>query len=159
MGTLVANTRSRVSYTIVSREIYSFFIDPVNCKHGEESTCEVLRDIDNIYGDIANSSMAVCTTNGEKDCDTLICNALLGATQISHNVTILPCNDPPGIRYRQAVGGQLIINRVFTKTENYTVPGNLGTVEVTVDQLEEEIGIRVYLLLSSAYRYILHVSR
>ena len=86
--------------------------------------------------------MADCTTNG---CDTLICNALFGVTPISYNVTILPCNDPPGIKYRQAFGGQLIINRVFTKTENYTVPGDLATIEVTVDQLDEELGIQVYL--------------
>ena len=89
--------------------------------------------------------MADCTTNGEKDCDTLICNTLYDATPISYNVTILPCNDPPGIQYRQAAGGQLVINQVFTKTENYTVPGFSVTIEVTVDQLDEEIGIQVYL--------------
>ena len=110
----------------------------------DETTCDVLRGI------ASDIDSANCTTNGNTDCDTLRCMSTLPFATISYNITVLPCNKPPGIRVTLVLDGNREFDgRNFTESEDVDIAGGATTVKVTLDQLEDEhsIGVAVWLLL------------
>ena len=92
---------------------------------------------------------ANCTTNGDEDCDTVLCNTVFGGTiPISYNITVLPCNKPPGLRISlTAAGRKELDEEVFTQSRNAPISGGIATLVVTLDQLEDEhsIGVEVWV--------------
>ena len=112
----------------------------VNCDDidDDETTCDVLRDI------ASDIDSANCTTNGKTDCDTLRCMSTSSFVPTSYNITVLPCNKPPGIRVTLVVNGNRELDGInFTESEDVNIAGGAATVKVTLDQLEDEHSIGV----------------
>ena len=134
----------------------------MNCDHidDDETTCDVLRDI------ASDIDSANCTTNGNyTDCDTVRCMSTSRLAITSYNVTVLPCNKPPGIRVTLVVNGNSELDgRIFTESEDVDISGGFATIKVTLVQLEDEhsIGVAVwygnyYASFEHAWSIIRHV--
>ncbi|CAI8022980.1 hypothetical protein GBAR_LOCUS13459 [Geodia barretti] len=138
---------TRVGCVAVALVLSMFAFYQVNCDDidDDETTCDVLRDIARDI-DSANCTTNGNTTNGNTDCDTLRCMSTTPLATTEYNVTVLPCNKPPGIRVTLVVNGNRELDgRIFTESEDVNVAGGAATVKVTLDQLEDEHSIGVAL--------------
>jgi hypothetical protein len=134
---------TRVGCVAVALVLSMFAFYQVNCDHidDDETTCDVLRDI------ASDIDSANCTTNGNyTDCDTVRCMSTSRLAITSYNVTVLPCNKPPGIRVTLVVNGNSELDgRIFTESEDVDISGGFATIKVTLVQLEDEHSIGVAL--------------
>ena len=109
-----------------------------NCGNGD-GTCSVLRNI------VYNVSSDDCTTNGEKDCDTLSCTGMYDGQPFRYDVTILPCNHSATVNVRLSYSGTIVLDEEFSESGEAKILG-LATLEVTLDHLDDHtIGLEVEL--------------
>ena len=62
---------------------------------------------------------------------------------IAYNITVLPCNNPPGFRIRLMAAGKVEVNEVFTASKNVTIAGGVAVIQVTLKQLDKAIEVEV----------------
>lgn len=85
--------------------------------------------------DTEGDELLTCTTN--TDCDGVDCTTGL----INAKVTILPCNDPPGIQLKITSAGAVQTDETVTDFTQISIGAIQGNV--TVDQLDDAIGVEV----------------
>ena len=101
------------------------------------TTCQALQQV----ADASNEDLE-CTTNGEKNCDTLTCTTAISNIPVTAELTVLSCADIPSVNMSvEAVGN--VINEVLSESQKITIVPNLVTADVTLDQLDGAIGILV----------------
>ncbi len=71
-------------------------------------------------------------------CDGLECTAF---AVVEVEAIVLPCNDPPGISLKIANGEDVVFNQIVTDDLESTT--DQGTVNITLDQLDNAIGLKV----------------
>ena len=101
------------------------------------TTCQALRQIAN-----ASNEDLKCTTNGEKNCNTLTCTTTISNIPVVAELTVLSCADIPAVNMTvEAVGN--VINEVLSESQMIPILPNVATADVTLDQLDGAIGILV----------------
>ena len=97
-------------------------------------TCSSLRQL--------AEDQSECETVGGDDCTTVECTRQNSFFPAVATMTVLPCNQPPGVSVVIGVGPIMLLDRIFVASENVSTPGN-GTVRVTLDQMEDSLGFKV----------------
>ena len=59
------------------------------------------------------------------------------------DVEVLPCNNPPGISLVVKFNGNILVDQIITKSQKIDLFGDVVAVNVTLNQLDEAIGIEV----------------
>ena len=90
-----------------------------------------------------------CSTNTEATrgtCDTVTCDTELLGTNYRAIAKVLPCHTPPAVMmvFLDVGSGRVLLNHTFTRSEEESILSGLVTVSVTLDQLENAIGLQVH---------------
>ena len=113
----------------------------------QASTCKALQSIsENITTTAGDSLDLKCGApkSGDGTCKNVICTTADGGQL---DITLVPCNDPPGFRMVLKGNGSMLFDHTFSKSETVTLPTENGDIPlgVTVDHLNggRAIGIAV----------------
>ena len=102
-------------------------------------TCSAL---DSLVGNVNHME---CTRNNQ--CDTVDCTITFSSfSGTPLTLTLLPCRDPrPGVDVvvRDRDSGSLILDRIIDRTMTDIDLGSGATLDVTLDQLANAIGVEV----------------
>ena len=121
------------------REITYLLLSPLHLISAPRlaTTCQALQQVAN-----ASNEDLECTTNGEKNCDTLTCTTAISNIPVTAELTVLSCADIPAVNMTVEAVGK-VINEVLSESQVIPIVPNLVTADVTLDQLDGAIGILV----------------
>ena len=122
---------------------------PISADGPYGPTCDGFDDL------IDNVENMVCTRN--EACDTANCNIMQAQfSSYRLSLTLLSCRDPrPGVRVVVRDGdnpGQLVLDRVVDESVSGIDLGSGATLDVTLDQMEDSLGLAVRWL-KEMYKY------
>ena len=83
-----------------------------------------------------------CNTNGNEDCDTVVCTTDIMGLPLVTEFNVLSCNDPPAIAVIIMGGSSVIFDGVLTESQEIALFSS--KLDITLDQLHNAIGLEVY---------------
>jgi hypothetical protein len=132
---------------IVGADFTLIILDSTNitlpaCTQGPRpaTTCLALQKV------AGNANEALqCTTNGVKDCDTVMCTAKLETFSIDAVFKVLPCySNLPAVSVIVKAGTSVFVDEILSESKEITL--FQMTVNATLVQLDRAIGLQVELV-------------
>ena len=85
---------------------------------------------------------------GGDNCTTVVCTLQhpFSPEPICFRMTVLPCNQPPGIRIVVKSGSVILLNEIFVESDDICLIWVGITLKVTLDQMKDALGFKVCIL-------------